>query len=962
MGGTNGNSGKKNGIDRYHHKHDVSFSSLTLEELYKSLATTPHGLSSEEARWRLEKYGPNTLPEKKVGIAKKILIQLLNLFNVLLLFSAALALVSGIIYNDKSSFQMAAAIIAVTVFNVAFSLVQEWRAERAVEALKKLIPERVIAVRNEKLETIQPSQVVPGDLIMLEAGDKVPADARLTSAVGLFIDNSTMTGESVPVPRYANPAPNEHFDNILENPHMVMAGTTISSGSATAIIFATGASTELGLIVTETSSAEEPLSPLQKEIDFTAKVDFVVSIIIGFVFFAVALLVMHLSVLQGMLFMIGVMLSLVPEGLQLTVTLALAISSLAMARRNVVVKRLSAVETLGSVTVMCVDKTGTITKGQMTARKAWLADGKMFEISGDGYGPEGAITLNGVKANVPEHPGLLKLSEGAALNNKARLNSPPEKKSGRWTAIGDSTDAAVLVLSIKAGTNAAAELERRPRAGSIPLDSIRKMMTSVHREADGTFTAYTKGAADEVLPRCNKVFMDGKATELDEKTRESIVKQVDLFSGEAYRVLAFAERIIQSVAVVPEDCKSEVVEKELTFIGLVAILDPPRPEVVDAVKKARTAGIRIIMLTGDHELTAEAIARNVGIATSGNNIVLTGRQMRILSDEELSKILKNDEVVFARITPDQKFRVVRLLRSKGEIVAVTGDGVNDAPALMEAEIGISMGIDGTDVARESSDMVLLDDNFASIVNGIEIGRSIFDNLKKFVLYVFSHNWAELTTFIAFILLRTPLPLTVLQVLAIDLLMDVPPSLALTLEPPEPHVMRRHPSKKGRFFDTGVLLRSMFIGGLIGVWALTLAFQTWVNEGWWFGKQTIDPLLYAKGTTIVMAGIMAGQLGNLFASRTNIESLFTFNLKKSKWLIVGALASTGILAMFIYVPFFQAILGTAPLSLSEWFYLYSIVPVILLTEEIRKQLAKRKLLGKKPKHPPAPTTITASAAV
>jgi len=916
-----------------------------LEHLYTNLGTSPDGLTAADAAKRLEEHGPNVLPEKKKLLSQSILIQFKNLFNVLLILASILSFISGVTSNDIGSINMGVVILAVVFISILFALFQERRAERAVEAIRELVPMNAKVMRDGQVIQVPVSEIVPGDIISLEEGDKVPADARITTSYEFSVDNSPLTGESEPQPR------SEIYDSSWSKgeltgfTNLIFAGTTVVSGSGTAIVVATGAGTQFGRVVVLTHEIKEPTSPLQLELNRTAKLNFVVAIAVGVVFLLIAYLGLHLRLSESLLFMIGVMVSLVPEGFQITVTLSLALSSLAMSKRNVIVKRLSSVETLGSTTVICADKTGTITEGQMTVREVWMG-GRFLHVTGEGYEPEGSVLSEGRKLMASDRADLLTLCEVAALDNTSVVVPPLDRRKSRWTAIGDSTDAALLVLAAKAGIQYKQALAKQPRIGMIPFGSSRKMMTSVHKNENGKVTAYVKGAGLEILSRCTMAFWGENVVPMTEQITRQIRFQIDAFAREAFRVLALAIRTLPEV---PKKYESAAIETELTFVGLVAIYDPPRFETPEAVRKARNAGIRVIMLTGDHELTAEAIAKRVGIITSSEGAVITGYKLAQTSDEELSKLLDIPEIVFARITPDQKLRIVRLLRTKGETVAVTGDGVNDAPALLESDIGIAMGISGTDVARESADMVLLDDNFASIVNGIEEGRCVFDNLRRFIVYVFSHNWAELVAFIAFVLLQTPLPLAVVGVLAIDLIMEIPPSLSLTLEPPEPGIMERLPRPRGtRLFNLGSLARSMYIGIPIGLVALFWCFQTWSQAGWNLGMSSIaDQAVYLKGTTIVVAGIMAGQLGTLFAMRTNVESTFSIGLRRNKWLLRSVAIEVLILFAIVYVPFLESSLSTAPLAPAEWLYLYSFAPVVLLLEEGRKYVLRKVILPSRP---------------
>jgi Ca2+-transporting ATPase len=916
-----------------------------LEHLYTNLGTSQEGLTAADAAKRLEKHGLNVLPEKKKLLSQSILIQFRNLFNVLLILASILSFISGITSNDIGSINMGIVILAVVLVSVLFALFQERRAERAVEAIRELVPSNAKVLRDGQVKQVPVSEIVPGDMILLEEGDKVPADARVVTGYEFLVDNSSLTGESEPQPRSPSCDMNASRKELVTCTNLIFAGTTAATGSATAVVVATGSDTQFGRVLALTHEIKEPASPLQIELNRTAKLNFVVAIAVGIIFLLIALLGLHLQFSESLLFMIGVMVSLVPEGFQVTVTLSLALSSLAMSKQNVIVKRLSSVETLGSTTVICTDKTGTITEGQMTVREIWIG-GRTYNVTGEGYEPEGSVLLQGQKLTASDRNDLRTLCEIAALDNTSVLVPPLDRRKSRWTAIGDSTDAALLVLAAKAGIQHKRALTRQPRIGMIPFESRRKMMTSVHTNEDGGVTAYVKGAGLEILSRCTEAYWGESVVPMTEEIKRQIQSQIDAFAREAYRVLALATRKLREV---PHKYDSETIETKLTFVGLVAILDPPRIETPEAVVKARNAGIKVIMLTGDHELTAEAIARKTGIITSPEGIVITGYALAQTTDEELSKILDRAEIVFARITPDQKLRIVRLLRQKGETVAVTGDGVNDAPALLEADIGIAMGIAGTDVARESADMVLLDDNFASIVNGVEEGRGVFDNLRKFIVYVFGHNWAELVTFIAFVLLQTPLPLAVVGVLVIDLIMEIPPSLSLTLEPPEPGIMDRLPRPRAsRLFSLGALARSMYVGIPIGIAALFWCFQAWSQAGWNLGMSSIpDHAAYLKGTTIVVVGIMAGQLGSLFAMRTSVSSAFSLSLRRNKWLLAAVAVEMVILLAVVYAPPLQALFSTASIAPIDWLYLYSIAPAILLLEEGRKLVLRTVILPSKP---------------
>ena len=910
-----------------------------IEDLFKELQTGPDGLSDEEAKDRLLKHGLNILPKgKKTSLARKIISQIKNMFNVLLIVAAFLSLLSGLISNDPTSVQMGLAIFFIVVLNTIFSLFQEYRAEKAAQAIRSLIPTKAKVIRNGQMKEIDGTDVVPGDILAFEEGDRVPADLRLISAFEVSINNSILTGESEPQRRFATMSPDLEINTSYDLHNILFAGTTLASGVARGVVLSTAKETEFGRIVSLSSGVHEPMSALEKDIDHTAKLNFLLAIGVSLIFFSAALLIVKLNLATSILFAIGVMICLVPEGFQLTVSLSLALTARKMAERNVVVKRLSSVETAGSMTVLCVDKTGTITSGEMMVKKLWAA-GKIFEVTGDGYTPSGFITSDGRRIRRNEDIAVSKFLEVGAFCNNAKLN-PPSDRISRWTVLGDPTDGAFLVLAGKGDFNVSKAFAENQRIGLIPFNSKRRMMTSIHRGPEGGITAFTKGAGLEVLRRCTHVFYHNKNVSLTDEIKEVITKQMSDFASEGFRVLAMATRVL------PNEHKnlSQDVEEDMLFLGLAALFDPPRPKVEAAVQEAKNAGIRVIMMTGDHELTAYSIAKKVGIIALEDQKVFTGSELTLMSDEDLADILDRGESVFARIEPEQKLRIVHILKSMGEIVAVTGDGVNDSPALTEANVGIAMGAGGTDVARESADMVLLDNDFSSIVEGVKLGRSTFENLRKFVCYVYTHNWAELVAFVIFVLLQTPLPLLVIQVLAIDLGMDVLPSLALIMEPPEPDVMMKPPRKIGtRLINISTLIRGLYLGVIVSVGAIYWAFHVWVTGGWALGQNTVsDPMIYARGTTIVMAGIMMGQLGNLFSARTSSSSAFRLSPFRNRWIFLGILGQIAVMAAIIYTPFLQPLFGTAPLLPLDLLFLLFLAPTALLLEELRKMLT-RKLL-------------------
>ena len=901
---------------------------LHVKEVYESMQSSVRGLSTEEANKRLATYGPNILIEKKrVSMAYRFLANLKDLFSVLLLFASLLA-----VFVD---WKMSIIIFTVVLVNTVFSLFQEWRAEKAMETLKSWMPEHTKVYRDGELEKICVKDLVPGDLIVLEEGDRVPADARLIEAYELWTNNVPLTGESEPQPRTAEPV--KIVDSTyMDVPNLVFMSTSVAKGQGKAVVLKTGMDTKFGQIAGLTQEIAEEPSPLQKEIAYTAKYDFILAITVGIIFFLVSAIWLHATLYVSILFMIGVMVACVPEGLQVTVSSALAISVLKMVKQNVLVKRLSAVQTLGSVTMICTDKTGTITKGEMTVKKLWIQD-RIIEVSGVGYNPEGDFKTETGPLERDEARTVEKMLEISALCNSAKVEAPSDRNKS-WSVVGDPTDGALLVTALKYGLPVQSMLVEKPMVHVIPFDSVRKRMTTVHKH-DHKFCVFTKGGARSILSICNRILVNGRIESLTSEYLSSVEEKLREFAEEGLRIIAVAYTDLPENSQPDTKC---IEEKDMVLVGLAAMKDPPRPEVAEAVKLAKQAGIRVTIITGDYGPTAETIAEEVGIATPPNSKIIRGVDMEQLTDHELVAEVEKSDVVFARVSPEQKLRIVTALKHFGEIIAVTGDGANDAPSLKEADIGIAMGLSGTDVAREAADMVLLDDSFASIVKAVESGRTIYENLRKFIIYVFAHNWAELVPYVLYALLGIPLPLLVVQVLAIDLGIDVIPSLALSREPPEPGIMQEGPRGiKERLFSGKVFLRSLYIGIIISTGAMIGCFLAWQAGGWHLGMaQVPDNIAYVKGTTMTFAGIVIAQVGNVLASRTSKASLFKTSVKSNKWIWLGIASQISIISALVYIPVLQDFFGTTGLGLSDWAFLALIAVAVVFAEEIRKLISRR----------------------
>ncbi len=856
------------------------------------------GLSSAVAQRRLAEVGPNAIAETKgPSRLRRFLANVVQLLALLLWAGAGLALLAGMP-------QLAAAIVVVILVNAVFSYLQEERAERAVAALRRMLPQRVRIRRDGETAEIPGEEVVPGDLLLLEPGDRVAADAELVLARDLRVDESALTGESTPV------APERE----------VFAGTYVTAGTAEAVVTATGMGTRFGHIAALAQRAPRDRTPLERELDHLTRVVALIAVTIGVVFFAVAGFA-GMDVTDRLVFAIGVTVALVPEGLLPTVTLSLALATQRMARRNALVRHLSSVETLGETTVICTDKTGTLTENEMTVTRVWTPGGELT-VEGAGYEPFGRFWSGGAVVDPRPLAGLLR---AGMLCNDARLVHGDDG----WTAIGDPTDAALVVLAAKGGLRHEEEAARAPRLFEVPFSSERKRMTSVHLDGDRR-VAYVKGAAEVVLPRTTA----SAAERFAARTAAAAMER------DALRVLAIARRVLPDGT--GED--ADAIERDLELLGLVGMIDPPRPSVPDAVRRCREAGIRLIMVTGDSGRTAEAIGRRIGLV-EGDVDVITGAELVEMEEATLRARLREREVIFARIDPEQKLRIAQLLREDGEVVAMTGDGVNDAPALKHADIGIAMGRGGTEVAQEAADLILLDDDFASVAAAIEEGRAVYDNIRRFAGYHFCSNVGQLVPFLVWGLSggAVPLPLVVMQVLAIDLGTDQIPAMGLGTERPEPGTMARPPRPRGEHLLNRATLGRVFgwIGPLEGLAAMaSFLFAFWL-AGWRPWEALSDAgTTYREATTMAMAAIVMAQVGAGLAWRTNRLSLRRVGWRTNRLLLVGIAVEVAMVALLAYVPGLQDVFHTAPLTGWHWLALALWPPLVVAAEEGRKAVARR----------------------
>jgi calcium-translocating P-type ATPase len=884
--------------------------------LLRNLRSSRGGLSAIEAGRRLAQYGPNEL-HRRGGRRwpRELGRQFTHPLALLLGVAAALLVLVG-------SNVVAIAVLLIIGLNASFAFVQEVQAERAVEALAQFIPQQAKTMRDGTPREIDAAELVPGDVVVLEEGDRIAADIRLLSGA-IEVDMSALTGESVPALRSA--AALDVDVPLLVARDLVFSGTNCTGGEARGVVFATGMATELGRIAALSERVTQDPSPLESQVRRVAWLIAAVAVAMGLAFIPFATLSAGLSLVNAVVFAVGLVAGLVPEGLLPVITLALAVAVRSLARHGAVVKRLSAVETLGSTDVICTDKTGTLTKNRMEPTLVWTAAGSH------------SLTTEGAQIKVGAAPALQAVAQIAAACNNARLEPDGEQT-------GDPTEVAVLRAAQRLDVSVdAAEREAR-RRWQFHFDPERKLMSTIDADVEG-LTIHTKGAPEALLPRCSTLLgSNGAEVELDEPQRERIEEQVDRYAAEGLRVLALARRQLPD-GDLPKH--RDDTERELCFAGLVAMLDPPRPEVADAVARCHTAGIRILVITGDHPLTAAAIARRVGIAGT-TPVVITGEELERLDDRQLAELVVDGrEPIFARASPEAKLRIADALRELGHVVAMTGDGVNDAPALRRADIGVAMGRSGTDVAREASTMVLTDDNFATIVTAIRAGRRIYDNVRKFILYIFAHATPEVTPFLVFGLAggAIPLPLTILQLLAFDVGSETLPALALGREPAEPGLMDRPPRPRSEGVIRGpMLIRAwLFLGLIVAALQMGGFFYVLIGAGWSPGDPVGvgQPLhhAYQQATTMTFFGMIAGQIGTAFAVRTQRASLRSVGVFSNRFLIGAIGGELALAAFFIYAPPMQALLGTAALPPS---YLLITLPypfIVWGADELRRYILR-----------------------
>ncbi|HEY7732997.1 MAG TPA: cation-translocating P-type ATPase [Gaiellaceae bacterium] len=864
------------------------------------------GLSRAEATRRLDDHGPNELEATRAVAAWRLLLeQFKNVLILILLVAVGLSIALGHATE-------AIVIGAILLLAALLGFVQEYRAERAIDALRRMAAPTATVVREGEELDVPARELVPGDVLLLRTGDRASADGRLVEAVNLRVDEAALTGESLPVEKQTAELQGDDLP-VGDRTNMVHAGTAIAYGRGSAVVVATGMETEFGGIARMLESIERAKTPLQLSLDRVA-------MLLARAAIVVVLLVVSVGLLRGqpllemLLFGTALAVAVVPEALPAVITISLTLAAQRMVKRNALVRRLPAIETLGSVSVICTDKTGTLTRDEMTARKVLVA-GELLEISGAGYEPAGEFSRNGSRVDPPR--ALVESLQAAALASDAQLL--PGEREGDLQVRGDPTEAALLVAAAKAGLDSGELRGRFPRVDEIPFTSERKRMTTLHESPDGAI-ACSKGAPEVILPSCTRQLTASGEVELDDAAREAVLETARLLAGEALRVLAVARRAGATRA---------SAERDLTFLALIGMIDPPRGEARQAVERCRQAGVTPVMITGDHPLTAEAIARELAILTDGRAV--TGADLEAMDDAELEREIEAIQV-YARVSPLHKLRVVTALQQRGHSVAMTGDGVNDAPALKKADIGVAMGVTGTDVAKEAAAMTLTDDNFASIVAAVEEGRGVFANIKKYLMYLLAANLGEIGLLLGASLLGKPLPLSAVQILYVNLATDGLPALALSVDPPERDLMRRPPRGRSEGIFTRPVLTLIVAGGAWSALA-TLTLFVWALSA---GKEL------AEAMTMTFVALVLIEFFKAYSLRSEHDSILTRPFA-NRWLNLAVLWELALIVLVIYVPFLRDAFGTYALPPGDWLLLaavsFTIVPVLELAKLVLRRAAR-----------------------
>ena len=886
----------------------------------------PTGLSTEEVGKRLEKHGPNELKEKeKVSLLTKIINQLKD-FLVLILIGASI--VSGIVGEVSD----AIVIVAIVIVNAVLGVIQEGKAEQALEALKKMSSPNARVIRNGSLQIIPAKNLVPGDIVYIEAGDSIPADLRLIESVNLKVEEASLTGESVPVDKDAAAVYDAEV-SIGDRKNMAYMSTVTTYGRGRGIVVGTGSNTQIGKIAEAIQSYKDDTTPLQQKLNELGR-----WLGIGCLF--ICLLVFAIGFFRGgnllEMFLVAVSLAVaaIPEGLPAVVTIVLAIGMKKMVQRNAIVRKLLAVETLGCVTVICSDKTGTLTQNEMTVVKTY-AGGNIYTVTGQGYNPTGEFYFNNSKITTEEDQNLKLLMALGVLANDATLELK-DPKENQWGIIGDPTEGALITAGAKAGMQKTEMNNSYKRIAELPFDSDRKMMTTFHENfIEGKVVSFTKGAPDIILSKCTRVFLGGSIVDMTQEQMDQIMSTNSQFAGDALRVLAFAYRGYDKL---PDKITSEEIETDLIFVGLMGMIDPARVEALDAIRTCRKAGIKPVMITGDYKDTAVAIAKELGLMKEGDK-VLTGADLDKLSDEALFNDIENISV-YARVSPEHKVRIVETLRRKGHIAAMTGDGVNDAMALKRSDIGVSMGITGTDVAKGTADIILMDDNFATIVAAVEEGRVIYSNIRKFVFFLLSCNIGEILIVFLSILFNLPVPLVPIQLLWVNLVTDSFPALALGTEKGEPDIMNQKPRDAKEPILNKVMISGILVQS-IALFAAVMSAYLWALNKYAgsFFEPSEEGLMIAR--TVAFTTLILAELIRAYSSRSERYSIIKLGVFSNRSMVTASVVSLLLLLIVIYVPFLEPIFETYALKLIDWAVIVVLCMMPLLAGEINKFILSKR---------------------
>ncbi len=887
---------------------------LEISQAYTSLDSRREGLSQKEAEQRLAQYGTNELTEKKkISPWLIFLEQFKNFLIIILLVAVALSAVMGEIAD-------AIVIFVIVIFAAGLSFVQEYRAERAMEALSRMAAPTASVLRDNKEVEVPARELVPGDIVLLSTGDRIPADARVIEAFNLRADEASLTGESTPVEKTEKALAGEV--SVGDRSNMVFTGTAAVYGRGLAIVTATGMSTEFGKIATMLQEVQKERTPLQVNLDQLGKWIAIGALVLTFILAGIGVLKGH-GILEMLIWGVSLAVAAVPEALPAVVTISLALGVQRMVRRHALIRKLPAVETLGSTTFICSDKTGTLTQDQMTVRRIYVS-GKIIDVSGGGYEPKGEFREGGAVISSEDNEALRRLLQVGVLCNDTSLHS----EGGVWMVKGDPTEGALLVAAAKAGLWQDTLRGQYPRVSEIPFSSETKRMTTIHKTGEG-YIAYSKGAPEVILGSCSRVFRDGKETELTSEDKIAVADVARQMAESALRVLGFAYRPLKEGSV-----QETNIENDMVFVGLTGMIDPPREEVKEAVKKCEQAGIKSVMITGDHKLTAVAVARELGILKEG--AAFAGDEINKLSDEQFEDLVEKIEV-YARVSPAHKLRVVEALTKKGHVVAMTGDGVNDAPALKKADIGVAMGITGTDVTKEAADMVLTDDNFSSIVAAVEEGRNIFNNIKKYLVYLLSCNLGEILL-MAVVILFGPffglpagtIPLVAIQLLYVNLATDGLPAIALSIDPPDVDVMTQKPRPRRQTIFSANVLR--YLAGT-GIWTavVTIGIFVWAVDS---GKNFLEAQSMCFVTLILI------EFFNAFNCRSLEHSLFKIGPWSNRWLLLAILWECILLGLIVYLPVLQGPFNTYALTLTDWVIAVLSASTIFIGVEIYKLIVSR----------------------